>query len=99
MPPATNHDSAVLPDLAARMAPHLDTVMERLLQLSEQAESETVRLAALREILDRTYGKPTSKAPITENLNDSLADWSDEDLETVARCGAGGASAAGKRPL
>jgi hypothetical protein len=99
LPPASNHDSAVLPDLASRMAPHLEAVMERLLQLSKQAESETVRLAALREILDRTYGKPTAKAPVTENRDDSLADWSDEDLETVARRGAGGTPATGKRPL
>ena len=98
-PSGSNQDGAALPDLASHMAPHLNAVMERLLQLSKEAGSETVRLAALREILDRTYGKPTPRAPVTENWDDSLADWSDEDLETLARRGAGGTPATGKRSL
>jgi len=48
--------SAELRDLARRQAP--DAIKE-LGRLALKARNETARIAAIRELLDRGYGKPT----------------------------------------
>jgi len=44
--------------LRERYLPRLDELMEELWELATNSQSEMVRLAAIREILDRLLGRP-----------------------------------------
>jgi hypothetical protein len=56
-------------DLARRHAP---AAINELARLAVGAESEAVRVAAIREILDRGYGKPGPLAPVYDDVLDDL---------------------------
>jgi hypothetical protein len=59
---------AELRDLARRHAP---AAIQELARLAVEAESEAVRVAAIREILDRGYGRA---GPLVPGYDDVLAD-------------------------
>jgi hypothetical protein len=54
--PMTLHDS--LMSRLDRLAQHAPTVIVELARLALRAKSETARIAAIRELLDRGYGRP-----------------------------------------
>ena len=57
---------------------HGPTALKNLVTLSQKAKSESVRLAAIREILDRAYGRPPQAMEIMNLTPEELP--SDEDI-------------------
>jgi hypothetical protein len=56
---------------------HCAGAIEELARLAVKAKSETARVAAIRELLDRAYGKPTQ---YIEPAIDNLAHLTDEEV-------------------
>jgi hypothetical protein len=56
----------VIAELRALARAHAPDAIEELARLAIKARSEAARVAAIRELLDRGYGK-AGQAPITEN--------------------------------
>src|SRR3990167_3613771 len=54
---------------------HSDKAIKELARLATQAESEAARVAAIKELLDRGYGK--SKQPVEHDVGEGLEDWLD----------------------
>ena len=46
-------------EIRALASQHGEAAMAELVRLMKHGETETVRLAAIKELLDRAYGKPT----------------------------------------
>ena len=61
----------------ARM--HAPEAIIELVRLTKEAKSETARIAAIKELLDRAYGKATQFL-ISENDGPPLADMTSEQL-------------------
>lgn len=61
---------------------------DRLVKLSTSAESEAVRLAACREILDRAYGKPHQSIAVADDReNRQHYEYTDAELMQIIRDG------------
>ena len=73
-------------DIRALAQKYTDRAIKRLAHLVENAESEAAQVAAIRELLDRAYGK--SKQPLEHDVSDGLEDWLDR---LAKRSGAGAA--------
>jgi hypothetical protein len=58
---APSKDQALVETRALARA-HAPAAMEELARLARAASSESVQLAAIKEILDRAYGRPESGA-------------------------------------
>ena len=56
----------VIAELRALARAHAPDAIKELARLAIKAKSEAARVAAIRELLDRAYGK-AGQAPITEN--------------------------------
>ena len=67
---------------------HAPAAIQELARLALKAKSETARIAAIRELLDRGFGKPTQLAadnePALEDLN--LEELRAEILADFERC-------------
>ena len=64
------------------------TAFAHLVKLSTSAESEAVRLAACREILDRAYGKPQQSIAVADDReNRPHYEYSDAELYAIIREG------------
>ena len=64
---------------------HGPATFERLVKLSQSAESEAVRLAACREILDRAYGKPQQSIAVSDDRENRPAhEYTDAELFAIA---------------
>lgn len=61
---------------------HGADAIQTLAILMQQADSDTARIAAAKELLDRGYGK--ARQTIDTTIKRSVADMSDEDLATLA---------------
>jgi hypothetical protein len=61
--------------LRERYLPRLDELMEELWELATNSQSEMVRLAAIREILDRLLGKPAVFVDATHTKVDIGRKW------------------------
>jgi hypothetical protein len=72
------HDLAA--DLAARARHYSDMSLEEIARLAANAENESVRLAACRELLDRAHGK----APVAIEATVTPAQL-DDDFEIARR--------------
>lgn len=70
-----NKATAEVRDLAREYAP---AALKELARLMKNAESEAARVSAIKEILDRGYGKAIQK-----NENDNLHDVTDPMLELL----------------
>ena len=57
---------------------HGPTALKNLVTLSQKAKSESVRLAAIREVLDRAYGRPQQAMEIMNLTPEELP--SDEEI-------------------
>jgi len=57
---------------------HGPTALKNLVMLSQKAKSESVKLAAIREILDRAYGRPQQAMEIMSPTPEELP--SDEEI-------------------
>ena len=57
---------------------HGPTALKNLVTLSQKAKSESVRLAAIREILDRAYGRPSQAMEIMNLTPEELP--SDDEI-------------------
>ena len=57
---------------------HGPTALKNLVTLSQKAKSESVRLAAIREVLDRAYGRPQQALEIMSPTPEELP--SDEEI-------------------
>jgi len=57
---------------------HGPTALKNLVTLSQKAKSESVRLAAIREVLDRAYGRPQQAMEIMDVTPEELP--SDEEI-------------------
>jgi hypothetical protein len=55
----------VIGDLRDLARKHTAEAVEELARLALKAKSETARVAAIRELLDRGYGRPESKVDAT----------------------------------
>lgn len=73
-------------DIRALAQKYTGKAIKRLAHLAENAESESAQVAAIKEILDRGYGK--SKQPVEHDVGDGLEDWLDQ---LAKRSGAGAA--------
>lgn len=65
-------------------------VVERLVTLMRSAENETTRLAAIRELLDRGFGRPALHADIKSEVQTtprSYREMSDEELMEIIERG------------
>lgn len=75
--PAEPTDEA-LAETRALARLHATSVLQELVRLAHVGESESVRLAAIKEILDRAYGRASSAAEggVVRHLlvNDGYAD-------------------------
>ena len=60
---------------------HGPTALKNLVTLSQKAKSENVRLAAIREILDRAYGRPPQAMEIMNLTPEELP--SDDEIATA----------------
>jgi hypothetical protein len=74
----TTHDPAA--DLAERARHYSDMSLEEIARLAANAENESVRLAACRELLDRAHGK----APVAIEATVAPA-YLDDDVEIARR--------------
>jgi len=63
-------------DIRALAQKYTDRAIKRLAHLAENAESEAAQVAAIKEILDRGYGK--SKQPLEHDVGEGLEDWLDQ---------------------
>ncbi|WP_321929967.1 hypothetical protein [Paraburkholderia guartelaensis] len=78
-----NHSTAEIRSLATV---HAAEAIERLADLMRNAENETTRLAAIRELLDRGYGRPALHADIKSHVDTPPRDYremTDEELEAI----------------
>lgn len=66
-----NKVTAEIKALAQEYAP---TAMQELARLAIEAESEAARVAAIKEIFDRAYGKATQSIDASLDLNDGLVE-------------------------
>ena len=66
----------VTSDIRALAQKYTDRAIKRLAYLAEKAESESAQVAAIKEILDRGYGK--SKQPLEHDVGEGLEDWLDQ---------------------
>jgi monomeric isocitrate dehydrogenase len=57
-------------DIRALCQAHADDVIAELARLATKAESEAARVAAIKELLDRGYGKP--KQPLSNDEEGEL---------------------------
>lgn len=71
-------------DIRALAQKHSDKAIKRLAYLAENAESEGAQVAAIKELLDRAYGK--SKQPLEHDIGDGVEAWLDQ---LATRGGAG----------
>jgi hypothetical protein len=62
-------------ELARQYAP---SAIVELARLSQKAKSETARIAAIRELLDRGYGRPRQAMEVTAPAGDPLQLLSEE---------------------
>ena len=65
---------------------HTGKAIEELSRLASHAESEAARVAAIKELLDRGYGK--SKQPLEHDVGVGLEEW----LDQLAKMGGAGAA-------
>lgn len=74
-------------DVRALASQYSDAAIQELARLSTKAESETARVSAIKELLDRAYGKP-SQAVEHSGPNGSaikhIVELSDEALTAIA---------------
>ena len=63
---------AVLADLRDLARQHAPAAIKELARLAVEAKSEAVRVAAIREILDRGYGKAGPLIPGYDDMLDDL---------------------------
>lgn len=63
-------------DIRALAQAHAPKALKELARIAAKAESEAARVAAIKEILDRGYGK--SKQPIEHDVGEGLEDWLDQ---------------------
>ena len=62
-------------------------LMARNIALAENAKSEQVQAACIKDVLDRVIGKPTQRIAV-EDLTDSIIDrMSDEEMEAYCKDG------------
>jgi len=61
-PGSTNKTPKPIKELAAE---HTPEALDEILRLMREAQNETTRLAAARDIIDRAYGKPTQSVEQT----------------------------------
>src|SRR6266705_1078284 len=54
-------------DMMVQAQQHADTVVQELFRLGTQANSETVRVAAIKELLDRAFGRLAPSAAADED--------------------------------
>jgi hypothetical protein len=68
-----------LRELARQQAP---SAIKELARLARKAKSETARVAAIRELLDRGYGKP---GQLISGIDESEVEHSEPTHEHIAR--------------
>ena len=69
----------VIAELQELARAHAPEAIAELARLAKDAKSETVRIAAIKELLDRAYGKPTQFVA-AENDEQALNDLNLEEL-------------------
>jgi hypothetical protein len=82
-PPHAQEASPEIRDLARRYA---GEAMAELARLATGANSEQARLSAIKEILDRAFGKALSalKAEAAKPASTALTELTDAELEAIA---------------
>ena len=55
-------------DVKALASKYTDAAMQELGRLATGAESESARVAAIKELFDRAYGRPTQTADVAHTL-------------------------------
>lgn len=64
-------------DIKALCQAHTDKAVTELARLSTGAISEQARVAAIKELLDRGYGKPSQGVGQADDLGPMRIKWSD----------------------
>ena len=76
----------VTKDIRELAQQHTGKAISELARLASNAESEQARVAAIKELLDRGYGK--SKQPLEHDVGIGLEEW----LDQLAKMGGAGAA-------
>jgi hypothetical protein len=72
----------VLGDLRELARQHAPAAIKELVRLARNAKSETARVAAIRELLDRGYGKP---GQLISGINEREVERPEPTNEQIAR--------------
>lgn len=83
VPGSTNKATRAIKEIAQAYGPD---AIEKLWTLACGAESEAARVTAIKEILDRGYGKPHQTAEIT-HISTRASELSDDELAGIVEDG------------
>lgn len=70
-------------DIKALALQHTSAAMAELARLALEAESEAARVAAIKEMFDRAYGKPKQTMDVDATL--TISNWMQRALEARSK--------------